>query len=67
MGTLSPLIIAFDGRLLPLWEKVREGRMRGFAQPSQTPHPALRATFSHKGRRQVEAKSASERAHHGRH
>ncbi|OEO29884.1 hypothetical protein VW23_001470 [Devosia insulae DS-56] len=53
-------------RLLPLWEKVAEGRMRGalrvlivrrFAPAAlhfvaRTPHPALRATFSHKGRRQ---------------
>ncbi|KQU94131.1 hypothetical protein ASC68_20930 [Devosia sp. Root105] len=54
-------------RLLPLWEKVPEGRMRGSLRVlvslvafapialhfvARTPHPALRATFSHKGRRQ---------------
>ncbi len=31
--------------------KVPEGRMRGLWPPSLTPHPALRATFSRKGRR----------------
>jgi hypothetical protein len=49
--------------LLPLWEKVdrwREAaasRMRGLSPRvllvERTPHPALRATFSHKGRREV--------------
>jgi hypothetical protein len=44
--------------LLPLWEKVaREARrMRGMSlrvvPADRTPHPALRATFSHKGRRE---------------
>jgi hypothetical protein len=60
-GTLASRL----NRLLPLREKVPEGRMRGLSQPSpplvvslrsrslrlRTPHPALRATFSRKGRR----------------
>jgi len=39
--------------LLPLWEKVAEGRMRGKSAGfwSRPPHPPLRGTFSHKGRR----------------
>jgi len=41
---------------LPSWERVPEGRVRGPFAASRTPHPALRATFSHKGRREeVEA------------
>jgi len=42
--------------LLPLWEKVdavqsiADGLM-GLFPGIETPHPALRATFSHKGRR----------------
>ncbi len=33
--------------LLPLWEKVPEGRMKGLGL---SPHPALRVTLFHKGR-----------------
>ena len=47
--------------LLPLREKVPEGRMRGLCAASrsvpdrsaQPPHPALRATFSREGRRET--------------
>ncbi len=67
-------------RLLPLWEKVPEGRMRGSLRARETllallgsrntivlrtPHPALRATFSHKGRREG-VRTLSEEAPHGR-
>ena len=40
----------------PLWEKVDRrraaaaSRMRGLSPQKRTPHPALRATFSHKGK-----------------
>ena len=43
---------------LPLWERVdaiaqaRSRRVRGSLRGDETPHPALRATFSHKGRRE---------------
>jgi hypothetical protein len=36
--------------LLPLREKVPEGRMRADPPPPNGPHPALRATLSRKGR-----------------
>jgi hypothetical protein len=39
-------------RLLPLREKVAEGRMRGTLFGQGFPYPALRATFSRKGRRE---------------
>src|SRR3954469_13668002 len=61
---------------LPLWERVARraaaSRVRG-SLPAQslalefeeaTPHPALRATFSHKGRRE-DSGAASGLAHHG--
>jgi hypothetical protein len=44
--------------LLPLWEKVDRRREsggetdEGSVSAERTPHPALRATFSHKGRRE---------------
>ena len=80
MAMLSFSEAAAD-RLLPLREKVAEGRMRGsLREPhrpsprsgratllSRPPHPALRATFSHKGRRQEAATTAVEEADHGRH
>ncbi len=65
--------------LLPLWEKVPEGRMRGSlsvcwplltsfgsrdTKVSRTPHPALRATFSHKGRRQQAAYPVQKAKYH---
>ena len=41
--------------LLPSWEKVAEGRMRGISTARAAgyapPHPPLRGTFSHEGRR----------------
>src|SRR6185295_18073372 len=43
--------------LLPLWEKVDRMSVSSFetdegsVSAERTPHPALRATFSHKGRR----------------
>ena len=53
-------------RLLPLREKVPEGRMRGLLPSSHTPHPALRATFSHKGRRKDALVPHMEEPAHGR-
>ncbi len=66
MAMLSLIHDASSDRLLPLWEKVPEGRMRGVVPASQTPHPVLRATFSHKGRRKGCAPAKME-VHHGRH
>jgi hypothetical protein len=34
--------------------------VRGLHPRKQTPHPALRATFSHKGRRRIELAAANQ-------
>src|SRR3979409_689503 len=51
---------------LPFWERVagtrqdRSGRVRGLSPRIETPHPALRATFSHKGRREKQKRAPVE-------
>src|SRR5438067_153855 len=54
---------------LPLWERVAsryakpgEGSLSASSSAERTPHPALRATFSHKGRRNIHAARSARKA-----